>query len=268
MSVLAIVVLIVAGYAAGFLADYFDSPAGVLLVPLLLASYAYAEVSSLVATPAAWGTGLLVAGSIAGVRAVRLQKATAWPATIVLAMGATAAAIACLAAGLTRALPVQVLHRLLGCIVAVAVVQSFLEQKHTKKREAPAGGEVRAALGGVVVGSVSSATGVAGGLSAVPLLYTHLGFSYPRAQAMGEVVTALAAVGGVAGCIVWGMNDSLLPSGMIGYLDPVRAFVLALGAVPGSYMGAKTSHRRSQGTPRRVFELLLIVIAVRLLVAP
>jgi uncharacterized protein len=109
-------------------------------------------------------------------------------------------------------------------------------------------------LVGVAAGMLSGLVGVGGGLIIVPSLVYFIGFSQKTAQG-----TSLGLI--------------LLPVGILavlqyykqGHLDVKVVGILAIGFLAGSYFGSKIALSISQETLKKVFAILMILIAIKML---
>jgi len=107
---------------------------------------------------------------------------------------------------------------------------------------------------GVAAGMLSGLVGVGGGIIIVPSLVYFIGFSQKTAQG-----TSLGLI--------------LLPVGILavlqyykqGHLDVKVVGVLAIGFLAGSYFGSKIALSISQETLKKVFAVLMILIALKML---
>jgi uncharacterized protein len=107
---------------------------------------------------------------------------------------------------------------------------------------------------GVAAGMLSGLVGVGGGIIIVPSLVYFIGFSQKTAQG-----TSLGLI--------------LLPVGILavmqyykqGHLDVKVVGVLAIGFLVGSYFGSKIALTISQETLKKVFAVLMILIAIKML---
>lgn len=109
---------------------------------------------------------------------------------------------------------------------------------------------------GVVVGVLSGLLGIGGGVVLVPLLVVLFAMAQKRAQATSLAAITLTAV---AGAVTYGIAGDVLL---------VPALVIAAGGLVGTLVGAELVHRMSERTLRVVFALVMVVIAVRMAVAP
>ena len=107
---------------------------------------------------------------------------------------------------------------------------------------------------GIAAGMLSGLVGVGGGLIIVPALIYFLGMSQHTAQG-----TSLGLI--------------LLPVGILavlsyykqGHVDYKVVGVLAIGFLAGSYFGSKIALSISQETLKKVFAVLMIIIALKML---
>ncbi len=106
---------------------------------------------------------------------------------------------------------------------------------------------------GLVAGSLAATLGIGGGILYVPALVSLLGFAQHRAQGTSLAViiptTLVAAVVHAReGRVVW----------------PV-AIPLGIGGIVGGFLGARTALALSAPLLRRLFAVILVVAALRML---
>ncbi len=109
-------------------------------------------------------------------------------------------------------------------------------------------------LVGLAAGVLSGLVGVGGGIIIVPALIYFLGFSQMNAQG-----TSLALI--------------LLPVGILGviqyykqgHVDINVVLILAIGFIAGSLIGSKISLSLPQETVKKIFAILMILIAIKML---
>ena len=110
------------------------------------------------------------------------------------------------------------------------------------------------ALIGLAAGLMSGMVGIGGGLVIVPALVYFLAFSQHQAQ--GNSLTLLMFPVGILGVINYYKK---------GYVDFRVAGMLAIGFVLGSYLGSKFSLSLPQETLKKVFAVLMLVLALKML---
>ena len=109
-------------------------------------------------------------------------------------------------------------------------------------------------LVGMAAGTLSGMVGIGGGILIVPALVYFLGFSQKMAQG-----TSLGIL--------------LLPIGLLGvlqfykqgFIDMRVVLIISLAFFFGSYFGSKIALSISQETVKKVFAVLMILIAVKML---
>lgn len=109
-------------------------------------------------------------------------------------------------------------------------------------------------LVGVAAGTLSGMVGIGGGILIVPALVYFLGFSQKMAQG-----TSLGIL--------------LLPIGLLGvlqfykqgFIDMRVVLIISLAFFFGSYFGSKIALSLSQETVKKVFAVLMILIAIKML---
>lgn len=107
---------------------------------------------------------------------------------------------------------------------------------------------------GLIAGTLSGIVGIGGGIIIVPALVYFVGFSQREAQG-----TSLAIL--------------LLPIGLLavmqfykaGYVDIKATAVIALTFVVGSYFGSKIALSLPQESLKKIFSILLLLIAIKIL---
>ncbi|MEY2917272.1 MAG: hypothetical protein RIS73_986 [Bacteroidota bacterium] len=109
-------------------------------------------------------------------------------------------------------------------------------------------------LVGIAAGMLSGLVGVGGGIIIVPALVYFIGFTQKTAQG-----TSLGLI--------------LLPVGILGVLQYYKqghvdfkvVGILAVGFLLGSYFGSKVALSLSQETVKKIFAVLMIIIAIKML---
>src|SRR6516225_831012 len=109
-------------------------------------------------------------------------------------------------------------------------------------------------LVGLVAGMLSGLVGVGGGIIIVPALVFFLGFSQHEAQGTSLGILLLPA--GIFAVINYYKQ---------GYIDLKVVILLLLGFVAGGYIGSKVSLSLSEAALKKIFAVMLILIAGKML---
>jgi uncharacterized membrane protein YfcA len=109
-------------------------------------------------------------------------------------------------------------------------------------------------LVGLAAGILSGLVGVGGGIIIVPALVFLLGFSQHQAQGTSLGILLLPA--GIFAVINYYKQ---------GYIDMKVVFILFVGFIIGGYLGSKISLNLSEAAIKKIFAVVLILIAGKML---
>ena len=107
---------------------------------------------------------------------------------------------------------------------------------------------------GIAAGMLGGMVGVGGGIIIVPALVFFLGFSQKMAQ--GTSLGILLLPVGILGVIQYYKE---------GYVDMRVVLLISTGFFLGSFLGSKLALSLSQETVKKIFAILLIIVAVKML---
>lgn len=107
---------------------------------------------------------------------------------------------------------------------------------------------------GIVAGILSGLVGIGGGIIIVPALIFFLGFSQKMAQgtSLGILLLPIGAL-------------AVLQFYKAGFVDIKTVWLVSLGFLAGSYFGSKIALSLPQETVKKIFAVLLLLIAFKLL---
>lgn len=254
------IMLLVVGILAGVLSGMFGIGGGIVIVPVLVAFFAFGFTEAVATSLAAL---LLPVGIFATVAYYRAGKLKLTPGAII-AFGLVFGGVA--GAEVAQSLPVQTMQRLYGLFLLYAGWR-FVEPRKwlaeyragvapaaAPQTESPEVAWYWTLLIGLGAGVVSGMFGVGGGIVIVPALVAFLNFDQKLA-----VGTSLGA--------------QLLPVGagavysyyQAGTLDLQAAVFVALGLVIGSFIGAKIALGLPEKTVKRLYGIFLFIVALRFL---
>lgn len=106
---------------------------------------------------------------------------------------------------------------------------------------------------GLLAGYLSGLVGIGGGIIMVPVLVLFFGFTQHKAQ--GTTLALLMIPVGIFGVMNYHKT---------GNVDIKTALLLCCGFVLGSYLGSRTAISLSQDALRKIFAVLMFIVAIRM----
>ncbi|WP_339515426.1 sulfite exporter TauE/SafE family protein [Pseudomonas sp. RL_15y_Pfl2_60] len=251
------------GAAAGVMAGLFGVGGGLIIVPVLVASFAAHGFAPEVLTHLAVGTSLatIIFTSINSVLEHHRIGAVRWPLFIWMAAGILLGA----ALGALTASKIQgpLLQKIIGVFAISVALQMILGLKPKASRGVP--GKPGLSVAGVVIGWASAIFGIGGGSLSVPFLMW-------RSVPMQQAVATSSACGlpiALAGAIsfMWiGWNEPQLPQWSAGFVYLPALAGIAVSSMFFARVGARLAHRLSPLVLKRLFALLLFCVGLNFLI--
>ncbi|NDY95828.1 sulfite exporter TauE/SafE family protein [Wenzhouxiangella limi] len=257
---LLVLLLLITGLTAGLLAGLLGIGGGLVIVPalsfLLRARGVEVEIAVPVAVATSLGTMLLTSASAVWFHARR--DAVHWPTVARLAPAMAVGAG--LGAVFAAALPGQLLAKVFALLAALIGIRMLLSLNPSRPPISPYPRGWW--LAGPAIGGVSALMGIGGGSFNVPYLVRN-GFAPVQAVAIASACGWPIALGGVVGFLIAGWNQHLLDLSL-GYLFWPGVVVVGMAGAVSAPAGVALAHRLPAAGLRRIFGLLLLLIAVRM----
>ena len=250
------------GAFAGLLAGLLGVGGGLIIVPVLALSFAAQGMADEVLMHLAVGTSLatIIFTSLSSVYAHHRRGAVDWQAFRAMTPGIVLGAL--LGAVIARWLPTLSLRYLFGVFELFVAVQMLLSMKPAPHRGLPGNWGMSGA--GTVIGTLSALVGVGGGTLTVPfLLWCNV--TVQRAIATSAACGLPIAVAGTSGFVITGWGNAQLPLWSSGYLYWPALLGVISASVLFAPLGAKLAHRLPSVVLKRLFSLLLLGLALRML---
>jgi len=238
------------------------------MVPFLYLLYGRLGVPVTDATTLAHATSLavIVPTAIRGLVGFRGTGLVTWRAAAPIAL--TGAISAALTAHWAARLPGPVLRVGFGIFLLAVSFDLLLRtgaRDDVATRDERAKHLIAALLIGIVVGALSAALGVGGGIPATIAMYYVLKMPF---KAIAPTSLAIIAVTGLSGSVSYLFQPTgPLPFGwVVGHVDFGHGLPLALGAIAATPFGVKLNRGASVFVLRRVFGGLLLVLGLALII--
>ena len=253
---------LILGATAGFLAGLFGVGGGLLLVPVLLFLFDAQHFPAEQLMHLALGTSMatIVFTSLSSMRKHHHHGAVNWLVVRNITPGILlGAALGALSASF---IPAQGLGLFFALFVYFASAQMLLDRKPEPSRQLP--GFAGISLAGTVTGWISSLVSIGGGTIVVPFL---VWCNVPLRHAIGTsaAIGFPVAIGGTAGYIATGLAAHSLPAPNLGFVYLPALFWVALASSLTAPLGAKATHHMNLTVLRKLFAVLLIILATKLL---
>ena len=250
--------LLLLGAATGFAAGLLGIGGGMLMVPfltLLFSARGYPP-QHLVHMAIATSLATILFTSVSSVRAHHEHGAVLWRVAALLAPGILLGSL--VGAQIAGRLPTFWLSMVFAVFVGFSAVQMLLDRKPKPTRELPKSAGMFGV--GTVIGFISSLVGAGGGFISVPFMV------WSNVKIHNAVATSAAlgfpiAAAGTVGYIVAGMSDAGLPSGTLGFVYLPALVAIAAASVLTAPLGARVAHALDTKPLKRVFAILLILLA-------
>lgn len=254
---------LVLGAAAGVLAGLFGVGGGLIIVPVLVFSFASQGMPTEILTHLAVGTSLatIVFTSINSMLEHHRKGAVRWPLFRWLTLGIL---LGSMLGGFTAAaIQGPWLQKIIGVFALVIAVQLLLDLKPRASRDVP--GKPGLTVAGGVIGWASAIFGIGGGSLTVPFLVWR---SVPMQQA---VATSAAcglpiAIAGALSFMFTGWGNAQLPPWSVGFVYLPALLGIALTSMFFARFGARLAHRLSPRLLKRLFALLLLSVGLSFLI--
>lgn len=253
---------LILGAIAGFLGGMFGIGGGTVLVPVLLMLFEAQRFPPEHTMHLALGSSMAIIlfTSVASMRKHHQHGAVNWRVVFSITPGILlGTAIGSLVAA---SISPHFLTIFFALFVYFAATQILLDIRPHASRQLP--GIMGMTLMGTFTGWLSTLVSVGGGTMTVPFL---IWCNVPLRHAIGtaSAIGFPIAVGGTAGYMLTGMHATALPSLSLGYVYLPAMLGCAFVSVITAPIGAKTAHRTNVATLRKLFAVLLLGLATKLL---
>lgn len=250
------------GGCGGFLAGLFGIGGGVIIVPLLALAFHLQGVAPDLILRLAIGTSLacIAATAVSSAWAHHQRGAVRGAWLLRLLPGLVVGAVVGVFIG--DALPADLMQTLLAIFFILVAIRLWVSSQPSAGAAMP--GAWGMGLAGLVIGTVSALFGVGGGALTVPYLSWR---GAAMTQAVGTSAAAglpIAIIGGATSVAV-GLGTPGLPPWTTGYVNWAAFAGLVVMSVPMARLGAVLAHRLPSVMLRRLFAVLLLLVALKML---
>ncbi len=249
------------GAIAGVLAGLLGIGGGLVIVPMLVYVFALNNIPHELTMHLALATSMasIMFTSISSFMAHHKRGAVHWNVVKKIVAGILVGTF--LGTCFASAMSTDFLKVFFVIFLYFVAVQLLLDKKPKAARELP--GKAGMFAAGNVIGVVSSLVGIGGGTLSVPFM---LWCNIPVHHAIGTsaAIGLPIAVAGTVGFIINGWNHVMLPQYSVGYVYLPALIGIAAISVLTAPLGVKLAHSLPVGRLKRIFSLLLFVVATKM----
>lgn len=250
------------GATVGFLGGLFGIGGGTILVPVLLLMFGAQHFLPQHQLHLALGTSMatIVFTALASVHKHHQHSAVNWHIVRIITPGILIGTG--VGAWLATRIPIPLLGLVFALFVYAAAAQILFEIRLAHSRPLPGKAVVR--LFGIFTGALSSLVSIGGGTVVIPfLLWCQL--TIRQAIGTSAAISLPVAIGGTIGYIASGSHAAGLPPFSLGYVYLPALFWVAVASVITAPLGARVAHSMNLNRLRKLFALLLLALATKLL---
>ncbi len=259
-----IVIYLILGLAAGILSGLLGVGGGLVIVPMLVASLTWQKIPDQFIMHLALGTSMatIIFTSISSFMAHHRRGAVHWSIVQRVTPGILLGTFlgSCLATRLSGPLLRGFFVVFLYCVA----IQMITSKKPKPSRQIP--GNLGMFGVGNVIGGASSLVGIGGGTLSVPFM---LWCNIPVHKAIGTsaAIGFPIAIAGTIGYIYNGIHTAGLPGYSLGYIYLPALAGIVSASVLTAPLGVRLAHSLPVPKLKRVFAVLLLVVATRMLIS-
>ena len=268
MDPIFICILIGTGLLAGFMSGLLGVGGGFLYAPVMFFVLQQMGVPNDIAILVAFGTSLAAAFPTVLTGAIGHTKKgnVVWRDALI--MGVCGIVTGFIGGTVATYLPVQILTILFSVMLILGAIRlvTCLPSGTGERMPTPLAGGI-----GGTAGFMSGLLGVGGGTVLVPLMVLLGKFTMKKAAATSSAAIVFITLGGILSYIVNGFYAGIDLSAyglyLVGYIDVMMWAILVITAIPMVLFAVRISGHVPDIWLRRIFFLMMLIIAVQMLIS-
>lgn len=259
---LGIFIYLFIGTVAGFMAGLLGVGGGLIVVPGLLFAFVELGLTDEISLHLALGTSLasIIFTSLASMRTHHQYGYVKWSIVKRIALGVMIGTF--LGAQVVSFLPSRPLQWIFILFLLTVAIQTLSDWQPKSHRSLPKPAILMTVGGGI--GFFSSFIGIGGAALSIPFMRTC---RVPEREIIGtsSAISFFIAISGALGNMVSGAAHTDLPEWSIGFIYLPALLLIILTSMPMAIVGAKVAHRLPTIVLKKIFAILLVCIAIRIM---
>lgn len=249
------------GGAVGFFAGLLGIGGGGIMVPVLTSLFMTLGFAPehLLHQALATSMASIILTAAASARSHHQHQAVLWPVAVKLGIGVVVGTL--LGSQLAAQFDAMVLAIIFALFMSYVALQMLLNFKPKPTRQLPNDTTLTAA--GVGIGAMSALVAIGGGTLTVPLL-TWCNVKMQQAIGTSAAVGLPIAISGTVGYIWVGAATPNMPAYSLGYVYLPAVLLISAVSVFTAPLGVRLAHRLPVAQLKKIFALLLFVLAAKM----
>lgn len=259
MSLIGIAYVLI-GLCAGLLSGLLGLGGGVVIVPSLLLIFSWQQFDSTKIMQLATSTSLaaIVTTSMMTTWVQSKRKTVQWGVLKWLVPGMMLGALLGIVLG--QYLPSHWLKALFAFFCLIQAIKMILGKTAVKTHEPHKVATIIPFMLSVIIGMSSGLLGIGGGILVIPLLLWY-GLAVPQVSATSAASAFPTALSGAVTAMVVGWHTEGLPAYCLGFVYWPAALVIGLSSLVASPVGVWLVHRLPVEVVKRIFGVILLIVA-------
>lgn len=267
LFLIAILIYMLIGAFAGFLAGLFGIGGGIILVPgfYYTLSWLYPDASQLMQISIGTALATIIVTGLSSVRAHAKRDNIRKDILFKLGLGVAIGSL--LSAVIADLLPSETLKTFFAVmIMCLAIIMVIGPEKIVKSlgkvKEFP--GKIVSTISGVIIGCLSGLMGIGGATLSVPYMSF---FNTDMRQAVGtaSAIGLFIAIPSAIGFVVTGLSEQTGVSYTLGYIYlPAWLAVISCSSVTAVF-GARLAHHLDSQKLKKIFAVFMVIIALSMI---
>ena len=260
-----IILTVVFGIVAGFLAGLLGIGGGVILVPLFLWFFPLAGFPAELVVHTAFGTSLaiILPTAVSSTLGHRKRGNIHWGMVTYLSLGGIVGGF--LGATVAAWIPGTILKICFGILqIIISVRLLFFKQPYLPPECIDCARPWQFVIVGFIGGSFSAFFGIGGGIVTVPLLLLLLHLPMRLAVGNSSALIVVSSLAAVVGYIWHGLQQPVFVPYSLGYVNWLVVLLVAPLTMICARLGVRYASRTSQTRLIRIFAVVLMLIGLKI----
>lgn len=269
MSIETILILFAIGIAAGILSGLFGVGGGIIIVPSLLAVYAFNHFDSPYIVHIAIATSLftIIFTSISSAHKHFGHGNVEWKAAVYI--GLSSAITVFLFSKIAILLPGEILKQSFSIVLIVVALKMLFEKKgiHSDlEKNKPEVLNKWICLGiGMLSGAIAAFSGLGGGVFVIPLMHYLMKVPFKKAVGTSSAAILITAVAGVISYFINSPAGAVTIPYSFGMVDTLSALPVIAASIPFARVGVYINRKTHHYVLTKLFAVFIIIVSFKLI---